>query len=235
MANKSDWIEYWGKPRGFMIENMRKNREIFLKNSTKFLHFTKKDVVLDIGCGVGLIEEFIKDKVKEVHCLEVSYYNLCVLKKKFGKSKNIHIWKLNKENYTDLSFLGRKKFAIVLLISVVQYFRDVGDLIRLINEVKKVCTKGLFLITDIKTKEGLFADALGVLKTGLREKYLIRSLTTLILGYLTEYRQVLKHQGLLVISEAKLKEIVRELKLNANIIKTPLSIDSERRHLLVRL
>lgn len=234
MDRNSSWFDYWNQEDTPMLESMRKDREIFLGNSRRLIPFNKKDVVLDIGCGPGLLEEYLKDKVKEIHCLDTSEYFIRILKKKFRKDSNIFIYQLSKAKFTELSFLKHKKFTIALCISVVSYYKNIDDFKKLIIEVQKLCKGGICLITDIKVKRGTFGDALGLLKMSIKDNRFIESLKFLLKSRFSLYYTVRKKQDLLVIPEEELRKIIKELKLTAEILDVPLSLKSQRKHLLIR-
>jgi ubiquinone/menaquinone biosynthesis C-methylase UbiE len=234
MTRNLGWFDYWNQEDTPMLESMRKDREIFLRNSRRLVTFNKKDVVLDIGCGPGLMEEYLKDKVKEIHCLDTSEYFINILKKKFKKDSNIIIHQLSKAKFTELSFLKHKKFTIALCISVVSYYKNIDDFKKLIVEVQKLCKGGVFLITDIKVKGGTFGDVLGLLKMSIKENNLIESLKFLLKSRFSLYYRVQKKHGLLAIPEEEIRKIIRKLKLTAEILDIPLSLKSQRKHLLIR-
>src|SRR3989304_5856989 len=104
------WIDFWDRKNAFMEANMKKNAQIFIKNYPKIFKFNKSDVVLDVGCGPGYLEEYLKDKVKEIHCLEISAYYINLLKNKFEGSSNVYIHKLDKRKYLNLDSLMPRKF-----------------------------------------------------------------------------------------------------------------------------
>jgi 2-polyprenyl-3-methyl-5-hydroxy-6-metoxy-1,4-benzoquinol methylase len=234
MKNTLSWFNYWNQADERMLANMRRNKEIFLRNSKKIISFNKNDIVLDIGCGPGLLEEHLKDKVKEIHCLDTSEYFINTLKKKFKGNSNIFIHQLSKAAFTDLSFLKHKKFSIVLCMSVVSYYKNIEDFKNLIIEVQKLCKGGILLITDIKVKKGAFEDILGLLKMGFKENCLLESIEFLIRSRFSLYYSVRKNRDLLVIPEEEIRKIIKELKLSAEILDTPLSLNSNRKHLLIK-
>ena len=46
---------------------------------------------------------------------------------------NVFVYRLNEDNYTDLSFLKDKTFSIIICQSVIQYYKDVSEVERLIK------------------------------------------------------------------------------------------------------
>jgi 2-polyprenyl-3-methyl-5-hydroxy-6-metoxy-1,4-benzoquinol methylase len=234
MATKNIWFKYWETQNSLMNANMHKNNEILIRNLPKLFKVGKNDKVLDIGAGQGYLEEYLSGKVKEIYCLETSANSIETLKNKFSDNPTIKVKMLRQKDYTDLSVLGNKQFTLVFCVGVVPYYKNIKDLKKLIISVKKHCKNGLLLIADLKVKEDLAGDVFGLIKSGIAERYLINPILFMVSARLGFYYRVLKNRGLLVTPENKLKEIIKDLKLDAKIVDIPLSINPERKHLLIR-
>lgn len=231
-----NWIDYW------ITENItsdiiwKKNMEIFIKSTDSLLNYKNDDVVLDIGCGPGFLPAFLKDKVKEIHCLDISerYLNIC--KRKFAQCKNVFFYKIDKNNYTDLSIFKRRQFSIVVCLSVIQYYRSIDEVGKLIGEVRRISIPGArFLIADIPTSSRTFLDIWSILKNGFKENYLLETIKHLFKNRISKYYKVVSSSGLLAFSNGKLKELIRENDLNAQILSTRMTPLETRKHLLIRL
>ena len=134
---KNLWLDYWDKKNIWTNSYLwKKNSKIFYKNTTKIFKYNKKMNILDIGCGNGDIAEKISKKVNQVFCVDISKEYVKICKKRFKKNKNIHV-KLIKGNYTNLSFLKKKNFSIVLCNSVVQYYNSQKEIIDFIRAFSK--------------------------------------------------------------------------------------------------
>lgn len=234
MTQKFDWFDYWNQEDKPMLDDMRKNKDIFLKNSARYFSFRRGDVVLDIGCGPGYLEEYLKDKVKEIYCLETSEYFFKILRRKFYNSPNIHIYKLDETEYLNLNFLKHKRFTVALCMGVVPYYNDVLDFKKLILQVQKYCKGGLFLIADIKVSINILDDLLGLLKMGFKENYLLKLTAFLVNARFSSYYKAYRKNGLLVIPETEIRKMIKEMKLSAKIINEPFSLNSQRKHLLIK-
>jgi ubiquinone/menaquinone biosynthesis C-methylase UbiE len=231
---KNNWIDYWKTETIFKDANWRKNMEIFIRSTDPLLKYSMQDVILDIGCGPGYLAEFLKNRVKEIHCLDTSERYLDICRKKFARDQNVFFYKLSTENYTDFSFFNAKKFSILVCSSVIQYYKSVIDVENLIEEVRRIALPGSkFLISDIQTNAGTFSNVCSILKTAFKEKFLFEALLFLFRARTSSYHKVLSSKGLLIITVEKLNELIDKLNLNAEILDARLTVNANRKHLLI--
>jgi len=229
-----NWVDYWNSETIF-DDIMKKSMEIFTRTTMPLLNYNHQDIVLDIGCGPGYLEVFLKDKVKEIHCLDTSDRYLDICRKKFKNENNIFFYKLDNENYTDFPFFQKKKFSIIICNGVIHYYKSISDVEKLIKEVKLVALPGArFLITDIMDKTGILSDAYSNLKAGIRGGFLLESLKFLIRAILSEYSKTRASLGFLFITTDELNRIINKLNLNATVINERLTIHENRKHLLIK-
>ena len=145
-----NWIEYWNTETIFKDKLRKKDNEIFFRNISFFMDFTPNDVVLDVGCGKCYLADLLKDKVKEVHCIDTSDRYLSACRKKLGKEENVFFYKMDEKNYTDLSFLKNVKFTKILCLSLIQYYKNIYEVKDLIRQIQKTALPGsILLIADI--------------------------------------------------------------------------------------
>ncbi|HIE29946.1 TPA: class I SAM-dependent methyltransferase [Candidatus Poribacteria bacterium] len=210
--------------------------EIFIKSTDPLLHYNNDDVVLDVGCGPCFLAEFLKDRVKEIHCVDISDSYIGICRRKFAQHRNVFFYNLHKDNYTDLSILKTRKFSIIVCLSVIQYYRSVDEVGLLIEEVRRLSVPGAkFLIADIPTTNGAFLDMWSILKSSLKENYFLETIRHLFKNTISTYHRVLCSSGLLVFSNGSLEDLIRKHDLDAQIISTPMTPLENRQHLLIRL
>jgi ubiquinone/menaquinone biosynthesis C-methylase UbiE len=236
IENKTEnWINYWDTENIFTDKKWQKDMEIFIKSTFPLLNYNLEDIVLDIGCGPGFLAMFLKDKVREIHCLDTSerYLNIC--KKRLSQEKSIFFYKIDENNYTDLSFLKTKKFTIIIMLSVIQYYKSISDVEKLIEEVRQVALPdSKFLIADIIVDNRMLSDIWSVLKTGFKEKYLLETFKYLFRSITSRYFKIRNSLGLFSVSVKELQELIKKLNLNAEILNTKLTATINRKHLLIR-
>lgn len=206
-----------------------------MRSTDQLLNYNNQDIILDIGCGPGYLEAFLKDKVKEMHCLDISEHYLDICRKKFNLNQKLFFYKLDKENYTDLSFIQTKKFSIIICLSVIQYYKNISEVEKLIKEVQRVALPGArFLIADILTKTGMFSDIWGALRAGFSEKHLLETLKVMFRARFSAYSKTRSSAGVLSLSTDELNKLINKLKLNAEVLSTRLTFQGNRKHLLIR-
>jgi len=233
--NEKDWVVYWNN-KNFSSEKIyRMNMDIFIRATDPILGYHNKDTVLDIGSGFGYLPAFLKNRVKEIHCLDVSEWFLDLSIKQFSQKKNIFFYKLDLDNYTDLSIVKDKTFSKIICLGVIPYYKNIEELERLIEEVRKVAAPGAkFIITDIPTDTKVYSGAWSLLKTGLSKLLLFEVIKQLIMYRISDYYKIRSSIGLLVLSKERINSLIQRLDLDADIISTPMTINKGRLHILIR-
>ena len=147
----------------------------------------------------------------------------------------VFFYKLDENNYTDLSMVKDKKFSKIICLSVIQYYKSTYEVERLIEEVRKVARSGAkFLIVDIPTDTKLHLDTWSRLETGFRKKYIYETIKQLIKHRISNYYQLRSKVGLLSFSKERMNNLIQKLNLDADILTTQITINKSRMHLLVR-
>ncbi len=234
MKKSKDWIDYWDSDSFFDHFDWKDFDEFFLTATEAIMNYNSEDVVLDIGCGAGHLEALLKDKVKEIHGVDTSERYIHECREKFRNECNVFFHKLEREDYTDFSFL-KKKFSKIICLSVIQYYRNIDDVEMLIKKVERVASPGAqFIIADIITRTSLASDIRDYIKGAARRKSLIRSFFWMISNRKSAYYEFYFSKGLLVLSFEKIHELIDKLNLNAEILDTQLTACENRKHLLIK-
>lgn len=227
-----DWINYWSKKNIWGKSYIWKKNSLVLFNNIKiFFSITDMDI-LDIGCGTGELIENLMIEANSVCGVDISDDYLKTCKKKFKQNKKVRI-KSFKNNYSNL-YKMNQKFDVIFCNSVVQYFSSEKEIIELAKSVKKVSIKGTkFLISDImdlNDKKNLFRF---IFYSIVRGYFFSLIKQYIILLFNPKYRKLENKYKLLKIDT---KKIVRKLKLiskNIKIIDYPLTINVNRKHILI--
>jgi ubiquinone/menaquinone biosynthesis C-methylase UbiE len=229
------WLEWWDTENVITHATWLNNMEIFVTASDSLLHYDSQDIILDIGSGPGYLAAFLKDRVKEIHCLDTSQRYLDLCRDKFAQDKNVFIYKLNKDNYTDLSFVKNKKFSIIICQSVIQYYKAIDEVEKLVEQVRRIASPGArFLIADIPTTNNIVLLAYGLLETALRKGRLSEIAMLLFQIATSKYGKAYSSLRLLALSDEKLMGLIDKLGLDAHILSMKLTCNENRKHLLVR-
>ena len=235
--NKTNWLNYWDKKNIWTKSDLwKKNIELFFRKTSDIFDYDKKNAVLDIGCGNGDFVNKILSRVNQVFCVDTSqeYINIC--KTRFSNSKNINVLKLGKD-YTDLSFIKNIKFSIIIANSVVQYYNSQKEIIDLVKSVQKIAAKNaLFLISDIEVFGDKKKSYLKLIYNSVINGYffsLIKMGLKLIVN--KEYSKTKQNQQLLTVNLDKLIQDLSIFVKKITIINENITINVDRKHLLIQL
>jgi ubiquinone/menaquinone biosynthesis C-methylase UbiE len=230
------WIEWWSTENVVSAATWQRNMDVFIKATDSLLAYSREDTLLDIGCGPGYLAACLKDRVREIHCVDTSQRYLDTCKEKVAGEKNVFVHKLDEHNYTNLSFLPANTFSIIICQSVVQYYAGVSEVERLIQEVRRIALPGArFLIADIPVSMSLMWQLYGLITGAFKEKRLWEVCGMIVrIVATTKHRNAYLSSGLLTFSDEILRGIVRKHKLDAELLSRRLTVNANRRHLLIR-
>jgi len=234
--DKKNWLNYWNKKNIWIgSELLEKNAEIFYQKTSNIFNYNKKHVVLEIGCGNGNLANKISSKVSEIYCLDTSQESINICKNKISKKENVKILKLD-NNYTNLSFLVNTKFSIIIANSIVQYYRSQVEIIDLVKSVKKIAMKDArFLISDIEVNSYKIKKYPKLIYNSISEGYFF-SLMKIGLKLIVDkkYSNFQENQPILIVNIDKLIEDLSVFVKNITIVKETLTVNPERKHLLIQ-
>tara|TARA_B100000029_G_C17482233_1_gene925960 strand:+ start:651 stop:1361 length:711 start_codon:yes stop_codon:yes gene_type:complete len=236
-VTKIDWLNYWDKKNIWTESSLwKKNNDIFFKKTSKILNYNKEDIVLDVGCGNGDFANKVLYKVNQVFCLDTSqeYINIC--NSRFKNAKNVKVFKLN-HNYTDLSFLEtNSKFSIIMANSVVQYYRTQEEIIDLVKSVKKISKQNaLFLISDIETLNSKKSYIKLIYQSVIEGYFFSLAKMGFRLFLSDEYSKTEKSQPVLKVDFNKLIIDLSQLVRKVRILEENITVNANRKHLLLEL
>jgi SAM-dependent methyltransferase len=235
IGTAGNWVEWWDTETIVTPEIWKTNMETFVAAAEPFLGFGPDDVVLDVGSGPGFLAECVKDRVREIHCVDTSRRYVEVCREKFAMDSNVFFHVLDPDNYTDLSVLEGKKFSIIVCQSVVQYYRSIDEVANLIEEVRRLAQPSAkLLVSDIPITRSLATLTCHLLRTAWRDRRLLHRCRLLFRLATSPCGRAYSSLGLLTLSEAQLRELVQRLKLDAEILSERLTCNDGRRHLFVR-
>lgn len=231
----TNWVDFWDSENGFdLYFDWQKFTNLFVTSTEPILHYTKEDIVLDIGSGPGCLAVRLTTTVKEVHCCDTSQKYIDQGKIKVNNADNVFFYQLDKKNYTDLSFL-KKKFTKIVCVSVIQYYDSIETVENLIEQVRKIAQPGAyFLIADIITDKSTLLNVAALLYHAVKRKYVFRLLRTLYYLRKSAYGELLSTKGFLRIPVETLYNIIDDHNLDAEILSMPLTTNLNRNHLLIR-
>ena len=230
------WPIYWNKKNIWTNSDIwKKNNEIFFNKTSNIFNYNKKHTVLDIGCGNGDFAKKISDKVGLIYCLDTSqeFINLCKIN--VSNKNNIKILKLGND-YTNLSFLKNINFSIIIVNSVVQYYKSQEEIIKLVKSVKKIAIKNAYLlISDMHVVTDKKKSYSKLIYNSMINGYFISLVKMGLKIFMNkEFRDMIKYQPLLIVN---LDKFIKDLSILVNkvtVINENLTINPDRKHLLIQ-
>lgn len=234
------WLDYWSRDALWRESPLGgASADILLKRVGHHLSFERTDSVLEIGCGPGHLSSLLALRVGSVHAVDVAPSAVAACRERCSGNDNVTVGLLGGD-YTDLSGCGGS-FTRIICVSVVQYYRDLAEVERLVRAARAVAAPGAaLLIADLPLARGPagFAwDALGTLAGALHGGYvgpLLRAARGRWGGG-SPYRAVADRTGSLVFSRAAIAGLVRRTGLTATILRGSLSVYANRPSLLFGL
>jgi len=132
--NKSE--RFWDKTASQYDQIEMKDEQTYLQiiPRTK-THLEISNVVLDFGCGTGLISNEIAEDVKEIHAIDISS-NMIVIAEKKAKERNIA--NINYAHATIFDERYKKgSFEVILAFHVLHLLEDEHFVLQRMNELLK--------------------------------------------------------------------------------------------------
>ena len=137
----ANWVDFWKEEKIFTPEDWSKSLEVFTRSLGLILTFIPEDKVLDVGCGPGCFASFLAGKVKEFDGLDVSERYVQTCREMFWDRPGLSLSHA-RERLPRLLISRQWRFRQSRLLSVVQYYRNQDELLRLIDEVLKLMNRG---------------------------------------------------------------------------------------------
>jgi SAM-dependent methyltransferase len=232
-ARADSWLQYWDVQTDLDDEGWRKNIALFLDGSREFLPFGAEDRVLDIGSGPGFLADALKDRVRAIHCVDTSARYVEQGRARLAKAKNVKFTQLGAD-YLDYGFLGNERFTRIVCASVIQYFKSLAEVERLLVTVRDHAEPGArLLIADIPEPRPLLHDLAGLMRTAWRQDYLWKVLRFTVRSLRGDYSRLRKQVGLLTVRREEMQGLLDRLGLRGEWLDTPLTLNDTRRHLLI--
>lgn len=229
-----NWLEFWQRKNEF-DNNMLDNYNYFLQKVEKHIKVLPTHAVLDFGSGPGHLEDAWHKKVAEIHGLDISERYNTIGREKHKNNPNVFFHQLNASDYLNFSVLNNKKFDIVIVMSVLQYFKNKQEVVTLLQNIKTHSNSGAkVLICDLIVHAGMVSDLLSILWKSIFNGKLFSKLYFFYKLRFSKYYQLKNTQGFLIIPETEWIEICNELNLNAIFIKESITLQKDRKSLLIQ-
>ena len=234
MHMTSTWLDFWQEKNEF-DESMSANYAYFLARVDQFIPLSKTKKVLDIGSGPGNLEDAWHNRVAEIHGLDISERYNAIARAKHAHHPNVYFHALSADDYLNFSPVAGQQFDIIIVMSVVQYYRNAAEVEDLLAAIKKVAAPGAkALICDLIVEESVLKDVVSIIGRSLRQGQLLSMLKLLFRLRFSAYYEIRKKNGFLVIPSETWLSMCQRLNLNARFVSEPLTMQQERRNLLIQ-
>ena len=146
---------FWDKQAGGYA---KKENDIQITKNKDFIttlkYINTDDIVLDYGCGGGIVSISISDKVKEIHAIDVSVKMIETAK---ANAAELNISNINYAQGTifDKRFQAQS-FDVILAFRVLHVLEDVQVVVRRINELLKPGGVFISVTTCMGSQKAIF-------------------------------------------------------------------------------
>jgi len=211
------WKKQWGEKAAEENPFLASGASNFAKNPIEFLHnlnhivknlqLQKEDIVLDIGCNVGLHCISLAHWVREVRGID---YIPELVKRAYENTRSYPNIEIKIGDILDIPF-ETNSFNKILVNSIIQYLEGTEDVERAFGEIKRVMQKRgkafVSLIPDVDKKEQYLN---GIWKLNLTKEQ--------------KEKIYAKNEAGLWFHPERLLKIARGIQLKANILSIPTEI-----------
>lgn len=185
----SNWNFFWNKENAAFDQLMAITTNIFYKNMSNQFPINPTDIVLDYGCGSGILINHLSGISKKVVGVDSSAWYVEKCKKTYENTNNVVIYKVS--GIPDLEYILKKENANkVVVLSVIQYFTSLDELHSFLEILRKSVLGSKYkinvLIADIiPVKHSIITDLFEIIFDALKNNYFL-TLIKFIIKYTKE-------------------------------------------------
>ncbi len=231
-----NWIDYWNQEDAMSGRLWQAQADFFVRRLLKVLPFGPDDVLLDIGCGNGLVTAALAPRVREAHGADTSSARVREASERCAAAQNLHFHVLPPERYLDIHELPLPKVTRILCVSVVQYYKSLDELRLLVANAKKLAAPGCrMLVADLLIDYNLYKDITGVLLGGVLSGTFFAKLREVLSGSHNLYARTRAHNPVLTVTRRGLEDICAAEGVSLRFIPGNLTVNCFRAHALITL
>jgi SAM-dependent methyltransferase len=198
----SGWIEFWDSKHPIYV-NARHEAAHFRRIAIDIRrHAPQRGVLLDYGCGEALSADLVAEPLARLILCEPAPNVRMMLAARFAGNPKVAVRKPE-----DIAVMTPASMDVVVMHSVAQYLSkpEFDALARLFRRLLR--TGGLLVVGDvIPRKVSALADALALLRFGLREGFFWAALRGLFRTVFSDYWRLRRSLGLTRYDNAEMAE-----------------------------
>jgi ubiquinone/menaquinone biosynthesis C-methylase UbiE len=223
----ADWDSHWNT-KGINHDIMQIWAGYFVDSYQKYFGFSKNDVVLDFGAGLGDVSFLIKDKVQRIFLFDKSKYFLEELGKRFERFENVQV----ADSLQEIT----EPVSLIIISGVIHYMNE-KELKEILIGLHGLCDfKTRIIISDIVPPDySKLIDGFSQLLTGLRKKFFIKLFSYIVTNIFHDPKLSLETSSLYKYDEETLKQTLGENGYSARRMENNFSYSKYRYTLLCRL
>ena len=226
------WGNYWKENPKLFVKVMEKSTQFFAHKLIQYKIITPNTTLLDFGCGPGYLANELKGKLTAYYGVDISSNYIETARKKCADASNFTFKEILLESGVDgllTAVETGKQFNTIIVLSVVQYFKNKEEVIHLLHNCKLLLVPaGKIILADvIEDDKGLWKDAFSVLIDSIQHFYLPSFIRFMFRVKLSKYNTLRKEHQLLHLSKDEVIAMGEKLQLNVAILPT-ITLQSSR-------
>lgn len=147
----NEWSGFWKTEGEAFSSIMKINTHYFALQLTRRLGVRTTDEILDYGCGPGLLADVLIPDGFHVQGVDINDFFIAECKRKYPDHNFLTIsTELLTTDQSLLEVFGEKRFDRIILLSILQYFKDHEEIELLLRMLRKyIKPGGTIILADI--------------------------------------------------------------------------------------
>ena len=230
-----DWPDFWRQKNEF-DNSMNVNYNYFLQRVEKYVTPDENSMVLDIGSGPGNLEDAWFEKVREIHGVDISERYNTLGREKHKDHPNVFFHDLDAGDYLNFSMLQGKKFDIIIVMSVLQYYHNKDEIVELLKNIRFLSAPGAkILLCDLIVQHSILTEVFQVFLAYMKAGKFFSALSLFFRLRFSSYYKVKKNNGFLMLTLNEWKSLLTQLNVNFVLLEEPLTLQKSRKNILISM
>lgn len=216
---RNEWSGFWKTEGEAFSSIMKINTAFFARKLESHLSLKKEHLILDYGCGPGLLADILIPKKIQLIGVDIndSFIRQCNTKYPDSTFVTISTDINTTENILKDSF-PETKFDYIILLSILQYFDDSTEVEKLLQMLRKyVRSSGAIILGDIiDTRTSPIRDAMSLFYWSIKGGKVISFVRFILYLIFSNYRKISSNRKLLTLSSETIYSIASRHAFTVN-------------------